>query len=142
MKPSYLVSDVDAKTMLPLNFEIWSLDVEDANRTGEPKWELQIDYVNDYKLDPPFVSPDALHDLATRIGESKPLASLFRSDMFRKVDVPRNMTKNDQKQLYCKLATSETFEYDNCMGRGHSNIFADPGNVLLRFVMGDWMQKM
>jgi hypothetical protein len=48
MKPSYLVSDVDAKTMLPLNFEIWSLDIEDANRTGEPKWELQIDYVNDY----------------------------------------------------------------------------------------------
>ena len=36
--PSFMVIDLDAKTLLPINMKTFYIDVEEANRDGQPTW--------------------------------------------------------------------------------------------------------
>lgn len=79
--PSYALIEVDEETMLPLNYQMWALDIQKANAAEDTstsdKWELVLDYVKDYKLDG-YVTPNEMHKLAVKVGESRSMASLFR----------------------------------------------------------------
>ena len=70
--PAYALIDVDAETMLPVNFRIWAMDITEANETGEPVWRQVIDYVEDYGMTE-GLSPDALYDFAYRMMDDKDL---------------------------------------------------------------------
>ena len=47
--------------MLPINWQIYGLDLVEANKSGVADWKLLIDYVNDYQMKE--MSPNALLDL-------------------------------------------------------------------------------
>lgn len=61
--PAYAVLELDAQTMLPLNWEFYVLDIEKANLKGEAEWENMFDYVENYHMG--YMSPDTLYTLAT-----------------------------------------------------------------------------
>jgi len=48
LNPSFAVIDFDAETMVPLNMHTYYLDLNDANATGTPKWELLHDMLETY----------------------------------------------------------------------------------------------
>lgn len=87
--------DIDAETLLPLNFQIYYFDLEKANKAGSPKWELYLDYVEDYMLKPGYPSPDALYDLAMRVQNERPFASLYLNDMTRGVGAIKDVDPKD-----------------------------------------------
>jgi len=124
--PSYALIEVDEETMLPLNYQMWALDIQKANAaentTTSDKWELVLDYVKDYKLDG-YVTPNEMHKLAVKVGESRSMASLFRWQMARNVGVPTDITIKETKQMSCMLQTSEVHEQDNCNGVPHGGNF-------------------
>lgn len=76
--PGYGVLTVDKETMLPMNFEIYGMDLVKANASGTPTWEVTTDYVRDYELLNKNVSPDSMYDLGKRLGEDSTLASLYQ----------------------------------------------------------------
>ena len=65
--PGFALIDVDKETMLPVNWRIYAMDLEEANQEGSPVWRQVIDYTNDYHLSGGGISPDSLYDLADRM---------------------------------------------------------------------------
>ena len=65
--PGYAVLELDEETMLPINWKIYKLDIEKANASDVPEWELSVDYVNDYQLGQ--MSPNSLYNLAKSMTE-------------------------------------------------------------------------
>ena len=142
MNPSYAVVDVDAETLLPLNFQIYYLDIEKANKSGEDHWELYLDYVRDYRLNPAFPTPDAMHDLAMRVMTERPFASLFLNDMSRGVGAITNVDPKVQRKWACVFATSESWESDECQGKkNHTSLFHSPADWLFNWLIGNWVVK-
>ena len=106
MNPSFMVLDIDAKTMLPVNMHTYYIDVDEANEAGKPNWTELHDYKESYKMDD--LRPSNFKDLATRIFTDKDLAKEFLYNERRhnkKYDY-----KVDQLNMYCDLVTSEQHE--------------------------------
>ena len=82
--PGYAVITIDSETLLPLNFQIYALDIKSANALNETAWELTTDYIQDYELTD--ISPDQLYKLAERMKIDGNLASLFEWDRTRKAN--------------------------------------------------------
>lgn len=103
MNPSFMVVDIDAKTMLPINFHTYYIDVEEANKAGKPAWRELHDYKDYYNMDD--MRPSNFKDLAVRIFTDKDLATEFKKNENR-----QNSKKEyevNQLELYCDLVTSE-----------------------------------
>lgn len=68
VNPSYALIDIDAETMLPVNFRIFAFDIDEANASDaeQPDWRLFTDYAKDYDLDG-GVSTESLYNLAARL---------------------------------------------------------------------------
>lgn len=98
--PGYAIIDLDKETMLPLNYQIIRLDLEEANRSGVAEWELFTDYVSDYNLDG-AVSPDEMYKLAMRIGADPDFASMYAWEQTRGVGVPTNMSPQSAFDMAC-----------------------------------------
>jgi hypothetical protein len=140
--PGYGVLTIDKETMLPMNFEIYAMDLVKANASGTPTWEVTTDYVKDYELKNNNVSPDSMYDLGERMVDDRTLASLFRWNLSRNVKEPTNMSASEMKDQSCMVTTSETWETDECNGRkNHTSLFHSPGDWLFNFVIGEWVVK-
>ena len=104
--------------MLPLNYEIWSLDIE----LDEPEWHLTVDYVKDYNLTD--VSPAEMHRLADRLRDDETLARLFTWNESRNVGSPPESCDRDcRKALFCRVSTSETVDHAKCMMEKPGTLF-------------------
>lgn len=73
VNPQFAVMDLDAEFLVPLNMQIYSLNVTNANENNNPKWYLLLDYIKDYQI--PDLSPDSLYNLAKKIRTDKTLAN-------------------------------------------------------------------
>lgn len=103
MNPSFMVVDIDAKTMLPINFHTYYIDVEEANKAGKPAWRELHDYKDYYNMDD--MRPSNFKDLAVRIFTDKDLATEFKKNENRQNS--KNEYEVNQLELYCDLVTSE-----------------------------------
>ena len=74
-----MMVELDQATMLPMNFYSYYLDLEKANATGTPTWELLQDYNAEYGLSD--VSPRSMKQLADRLLTDADLASQFTWNM-------------------------------------------------------------
>lgn len=63
--PGYALIEIDKETMLPLNYQIWAMDLVEANKNNNPTWEMFTDYRKDYGLE--SMSPDEMKKLAYQI---------------------------------------------------------------------------
>ena len=74
--PSFMVIDLDAKTMVPTNMHTFYIDVDEANEAGEPDWRELHDYKETYTM--PDLRPSNFKDLALRMFTDKALATEFK----------------------------------------------------------------
>ena len=115
--PAYALIDVDAETMLPINFRIFAMDLVEANASGTPQWVQMIDYVNDYGMTE-GMSPDALYRLAVRLTTDKRFYEQFMWDNSRRTGKKPRYT--DKKWIggansdYCKFTSSSDKEKEEC----------------------------
>lgn len=79
--PGFALIDVDKETLLPINWRIFAMDLEEANNEGKPVWRQMIDYSKDYDLG--GVSPNSLYGLAERLQTDADLYWQFRWDKSR-----------------------------------------------------------
>ena len=134
--PAYAVIELDAETLLPLNYQIYSLDLEKANASNKAEWKLTVDYIKDYKMKD--MSPDAMYKLAGMIRVDPRVASLYKWNMSRNVGKHEPSCDLDcRKELACMLRTSEVYETDDCMQRHHRDWFSDPGTAIADWLIGD-----
>ena len=106
MNPSFMVIDMDADTLLPLNMYTYSTDVdkiEESNANGVPVWTQLHDYKESYKM--ADLRPSNFKDLALRIFTDKELATTFIKNESRQNKF--NKKKINQLKTYCDLVTSE-----------------------------------
>jgi hypothetical protein len=58
LNPSFYQYDVDAETLLPLNYKSYFFNITAAN-LGNPNWTYLHDYLEEYDI--PDLSPDSLY---------------------------------------------------------------------------------
>ena len=63
--PSFMVVDLDEKTLLPVNMYTYYMNLDEANETGTPVWRVLHGYSKEYSL--LDMSPDSMRDLAIQI---------------------------------------------------------------------------
>lgn len=126
--------------MLPLNYEIWAIDIPTANAAGVANWEKVVDYVNDYEI-PNGISPDNLYNLSERIRDNQDLANLFEWGESRKAGA--EPTNANGHSTFCSMTTSEIWEKDDCFGSSHlPNPRSSPGKWLFDIEIGDWVKEV
>jgi len=64
--PAYGYMEMDSEFMVPLNYQIYGVNITAANINDRPDWNLTVDYVKDYNLTD-YVTPNEMHSLAKRI---------------------------------------------------------------------------
>jgi hypothetical protein len=74
--PAYGLIETDSEYLLPMNYQMYAMNVTAANENNRADWNLTVDYVHDYNITD-FVSPNEMHALAGRLGEDKELARLY-----------------------------------------------------------------
>ena len=82
--PSFMVVDLDAKTLLPVNMYTYYTNLDEANETGTPVWRVLHDYLKEYSLSD--MSPASMRDLAIRILTNQELALKFENNLDRRTD--------------------------------------------------------
>ena len=70
--PSFKVIDLDKATMLPINMYTYSIDLDEANTTGQPVWRKLHDYKETYTMTD--LSPSSFKDLNLRVFAERALA--------------------------------------------------------------------
>jgi len=134
--PAYAVVEVDAETLLPLNYQMYSLDLEKANASNKAEWKLTVDYLRDYKIKD--MSPDEMFRLAGIVGMDPRQANIYKWNMSRNVGHVPTCDSACRKELSCTLKTSDIYEMDDCMGRHHRDWFSDPGTAIADWLIGEW----
>jgi hypothetical protein len=71
--PSFTLLEIDEETMALHNIKTYYFNLTEANKNGEPKWELLHDYLNDYNM--VDLSPDSFASLADSILENEDVAT-------------------------------------------------------------------
>ena len=51
--------------MLPVNIYVYAMDIDKANETGKPSWDLIIDYKKRYGI--PDLGPQSMKKMSERI---------------------------------------------------------------------------
>jgi len=89
--PAYGLMETDEEFMVPLNYQMYAMNVTAANENNKADWNLTVDYVKDYDL-ADYVSPNEMHALAERIQSNTTLAQLYKWDESRKMGLLANVT--------------------------------------------------
>ena len=122
--PSYALIDIDAETLLPVNYRIFAFDLTEANANGDaqPNWRLFTDYTQDYGL-AGGVSTDSLYDLAVRLTQDKDLYEQFVWDKTRRVGNKKTVTHFETKSRnqFCHLTTIGDKQFNECDGKTNGN---------------------
>lgn len=131
--PAFAVIDTDSETMLPLNYQMWAMNLTEANKEGgEPFWEIFVDYRAEYEMED--MSPDSLYKVAERVRDEKKFAGMFEWHKSRKVGDPHPpiIKRGTRHEKFCNLASSETNEEVKCnTGLTESNSWRD-------LLIGNW----
>ena len=113
MNPSFMLIEFDQQTLLPINMKTYFMDVNKANESGEPTWELLHDYLDTYHLKD--LSPSSMLELSESFLVDDELASLFEWNKYRQAR-PRPTSVN-KGNLHCNTASSEMHELFECLER-------------------------
>jgi len=81
LNPSFCTYELDKETLLPVNRQTWSFDIESSNQLDQPDWNLYTDWTKDYSMTD--LSPSSYLDLANRLVYDTKLASDFSRRMGR-----------------------------------------------------------
>ena len=143
--PSFMVIDLDAKTLLPVNMYTYYMNLDEANETGTPVWRVLHDYLEEYSL--PDMSPASMRDLAIRILTNHELSLKFENNLDRRTD--HFVRKTNQLANYCSLITSEDYEYHECKKTAGLSAYGvgprllhrgEIGNYIRDWLMGNWVK--
>lgn len=127
--PGYALVDVDAETLLPINWRIFAMDLATANQVGEPEWYEMINYSNDY-LSGTGLSPANMLDLANRMQTDSSLYWQLNWDKHRRVGEKTIGTDEEWQEGsltdYCIYTSSSREQQAQCLGWKRPGSFADP----------------
>lgn len=115
--PGYAILDVDAKTMLPINYRIFAMDLAEANSSGTPVWKEVVNYTEDYGLGT-GVSPASLLDLSLRFAQDQDLYWQYEWDMTRQKGKKHVGTvaqwEHGSERLYCRYTSVTKYAESVC----------------------------
>jgi hypothetical protein len=77
--PAYGYMEMDSEHLVPLNYQMYAVNVTAANENNRADWNLTVDYVNDYNLTD-YVTPNEMYSLTERIANSTDLTKLYTWD--------------------------------------------------------------
>lgn len=126
-KPSFDIVSFDPLTMVPLNIETYVFDIDYANANDKPRWLLQYDWLEYYKLKD--LSPASLYSLSEQINNDHDVCNKYKTH--RKMDGPgvnartklqmfettvsrQSCGPEDRLELHCETSSSEWEEWYNC----------------------------
>lgn len=67
--PAYCVYELDKATMLPVSRKTYYFDLDAANESGTPEWQLLTDWTSDFDL--ADLSPSSLNQLTQRMANDE-----------------------------------------------------------------------
>lgn len=111
--PSFMVIEMDAKTLLPVNFKTYYFDLVEANEhpDREPNWTMLHDYKEYYQMED--LSPSSFLKLSERFAVDQDLANLYSWNKRRQYGA--ETTNANGLHLFCGTSTSEMWQYNDCI---------------------------
>ena len=73
--PSYCVYEMDKETMLPISRKTYWFDMDLANATGTPQWNLMTDWTADFGM--ADLSPSSFKTMADQIENDEEFTTNF-----------------------------------------------------------------
>ena len=73
--PNFLVLELDAEHLIPINIKSYYYDLVQANANGAPTWTLLHDYTTFYGMDD--FSPDSIMKLAEKVRDDDTTAKKY-----------------------------------------------------------------
>lgn len=130
--------DVDAETMLPINWRIYAFDVATANESGSPYIYEMINYSKDY-FGGAGLSPDQMLDLTNRVATDSDLYWQINWDRHRRVGEKKVGTdaqwQAGAKRWYCLYTSSSHEQQKAC----DENLPYIPGDIT-ELLIGKWKE--
>lgn len=83
--PSFNVIYVDPATMLPVEYETYKFNLDEANAGADPEWSKYSDYKQLYNLTD--LSPESFFGLSKQIYDDEEVAKQYRNHRY--IDGPR-----------------------------------------------------
>lgn len=144
--PSFKVITFDKATMLPINMETYSSNMEEANtqQLDALEWGWVHDYLTTYNMTD--LSPSSFRDLSLRIFSEEAVMQEFSSN--RCVRNPHASSHHgDPLGLYCLTMSSEMHEKHECDQTGARSAYGKPFKLLSKKfaqasvdkIIGNWI---
>uniref|UniRef100_A0A7S3IPN6 Sphingomyelin phosphodiesterase C-terminal domain-containing protein n=1 Tax=Strombidium inclinatum TaxID=197538 RepID=A0A7S3IPN6_9SPIT len=111
--PNFNVLYVDPETMLPVDLETWTFDLDEANG-GEPQWKKFIDYRTEYGFE--TLSPNEFLNLSQSIRESEEVAKKFHFNSWTGKNSLDTCDEACRLQYYCWTVANDYAGYRTCIG--------------------------
>lgn len=138
--PSFTLIEIDEETMALHNIKTYFFNLTEANKNGEPKWELLHDYVETYNMED--LSPDSFAKLADNILNDEDLARNYIWNKVRRGQPkPDSCDENCRKNYFCDMTTTEQWQRNECKGLEDIDFNDDPLNAIFNLVVSPWMKR-
>jgi len=111
--PSFSVIEIDEELMIPVNFKVYIMDLEQSNAKGSPVFRLQNDHLQMYGLED--VSPDSMYALSEEILNDEETAILYLWNQYRQHGDPPECDELCRRTWFCDTTTTEVYQYETCL---------------------------
>jgi hypothetical protein len=130
--PAYGLIDIDAETLLPINYRIIGFDLDQANADGAPEWITFVDYARDYLQG--GISTESLYNFAYQLTQDEDLFWQNTWDNARRAGEKEVGTTEEWLQWsqgqFCSIISSNDRDLELC----NNNRFHWPLDTLI----GKW----
>lgn len=111
--PCFSVIEVDEEFMVPVNFKIYTMDLDQSNALKTPVIGYLSDYLEQYQLTD--VSPESMYALSERILNDEDTARLYQWNKHRQYGENAPCDETCRRTLYCETSTSEELQFEECV---------------------------
>jgi hypothetical protein len=115
-EPSFDVMYVDPDTLLPIDLEVWSFNLEQANEFDTPEWNLKFDYRKLYDL--PDMSPHSFYLYSKKILADETSAVKYRNHIYlespHSINLYSPCDEACRQNYYCSTVVNDFNEFLDC----------------------------
>lgn len=100
--------------MLPVDFEVYTFDMEGANNNDTPSWNLYMKVKDEYSMKD--LSPASFKNLSLQVATEKDVCTKYKynSKVGGSTHVPVACTADDQTYYSCQMSSSDSDDLYKC----------------------------
>ena len=138
--PAYCVYELDKATMLPVSRKTYYFDLDSANETGTPEWQLLTDWTTDFDL--PDLSPSSFSAFTKKLETEEMTTVDFLNRARRQPGGTSSCDDACMTDAVCSAKYMDPYSYAQCKGDPIYNWSGDFMGTFRQSMLEPWMRKV